>query len=102
MGLGATVMPAMSAAYRTLPRAAVARATTTLNIMMRTGGSIGTALLAVVLEHRLDGEADRAQAFADTYWWGVALIAVAIAAALLLPRPYSSTVRPAPSSTARR
>lgn len=86
MGLGATVMPAMSAAYRTLPRAAVARATTALNIMMRTGSSIGTALLAVVLQHGLDGEVDRAGAFADAYWWGVALIGVAIVAALLLPR----------------
>ncbi len=53
LGTGATMMPAMSAAYQTLNHAQVPRATTTLNILMRVGGSIGTALFAVVLQHQI-------------------------------------------------
>lgn len=52
LGTGATMMPAMAAAYQTLSHADVPRATTTLNILMRVGGSIGTALFAVVLQHQ--------------------------------------------------
>ncbi|MDW5596056.1 DHA2 family efflux MFS transporter permease subunit [Conexibacter stalactiti] len=52
LGTGATMMPSMAAAYQTLSHAAVPRATTTLNILMRVGGSIGTALFAVVLQHQ--------------------------------------------------
>jgi hypothetical protein len=37
VGMGATMMPAMSAAYQTLSRAAIARATTSLNIIQRVG-----------------------------------------------------------------
>jgi MFS family permease len=88
-GLGSTTTPAMSAAYQTLVRADVARATTVLNIAMRTGGSIGIALLAVVLQHQLSGARDTAamaDAFGQTFWWAIALIAAAIVAALLLPR----------------
>jgi EmrB/QacA subfamily drug resistance transporter len=49
VALGATMMPAMAAAYATLSRAAVPRATSALNVIQRVGGSIGTAVLSVVL-----------------------------------------------------
>jgi EmrB/QacA subfamily drug resistance transporter len=110
MGMGSTMMPAMSAAYQTLTRAAVARATTALNIVQRVGGSIGTAVLAVVLQHeitsRLPGAggggiaaaqnvppAARAhaapligEAFAHTFWWALAATVLAFVPALMLPR----------------
>jgi EmrB/QacA subfamily drug resistance transporter len=113
MGMGATMMPAMSAAYQTLTRAAVARATTALNIVQRVGGSIGTAVLAVVLQHeitsRLPAGTDtaggalgavqnvpasaRAQiappvsaAFAHTFWWALGATVIAVIPALMLPR----------------
>src|SRR5262249_12503974 len=53
LGMGMTMMPSMSAAYQTLSHAAVPRATTTLNVLMRIGGAIGTALFAVVLQHQI-------------------------------------------------
>jgi EmrB/QacA subfamily drug resistance transporter len=56
LGTGAVMMPSMAAAYQTLSHAAVPRATTTLNIIMRVGGSIGTALFAVVLQHQIRGQ----------------------------------------------
>jgi EmrB/QacA subfamily drug resistance transporter len=55
LGTGAVMMPSMAAAYQTLSHADVPRATTTLNIIMRVGGSIGTALFAVVLQHQIRG-----------------------------------------------
>jgi EmrB/QacA subfamily drug resistance transporter len=101
VGLGATMMPAMAAAYATLDNAAVPRATSALNAVQRVGGSIGSALLAVVLQHQiaerlpgagagggalpstpgqvtpqiLDAMSD---AFASTFWWAIALSAVAL------------------------
>jgi len=47
-------MPAMAAAYQTLSRAAVPRATTAINIIRTVGGSFGTAVLSVVLERRIE------------------------------------------------
>jgi EmrB/QacA subfamily drug resistance transporter len=109
LGMGATMMPSMSAAMQTLTHAAVPRATTALNIIMRVGGSIGTALMAVVLQHQIAERlpaargglgaaqnvpaAVRAQvaprladAFAHTFWWAIVLTVLAFIPALLLPR----------------
>ena len=49
MGMGATMMPIMSGAMQTLRKAAVARASTTLNIIQQVGASIGTAVMTVIL-----------------------------------------------------
>jgi EmrB/QacA subfamily drug resistance transporter len=107
MGLGGAMMPAMAAAYATLRPSEVPRATSALNAIQRVGGSIGTALLAVVLQHefttQLAGGAagggiasvsgaaaasagNVAAAFADTFWWalGLSLLAVAPAATLAI------------------
>ncbi|MBV8941370.1 MAG: DHA2 family efflux MFS transporter permease subunit, partial [Solirubrobacterales bacterium] len=53
IGLGCSMMPAMASAYTTIARSAIPRATTALNVLQRVGGSIGTALLAVVLEQQI-------------------------------------------------
>jgi EmrB/QacA subfamily drug resistance transporter len=112
MGLGATMMPTMSAALTTLTRAAVPRASSTLNIIMQLGGSFGSALLAVILSREITdrlpaapggGAAggqigalpdavrerfalDLAHAFGSTFWVSFALTIVVIVPALLLPR----------------
>jgi EmrB/QacA subfamily drug resistance transporter len=57
VGLGATMMPAMAAAYATLDSAAdVPRATPMLNVLQRVGGSLGVAVLTVILENSLQSE----------------------------------------------
>ena len=56
IGLGSTMMPAMAAAYQTLERSAISRATATLNVIQRVGGSVGTALLAVLLARNIHSE----------------------------------------------
>jgi EmrB/QacA subfamily drug resistance transporter len=111
LGMGAAMMPAMTAAYQTLERPQMARATTALNIIQRVGGSIGTALLSVVLAHQLssrlpaagggggleaaqaasararDAVAPKvAEAFAHTFYWGLGILVLALIPALLLPR----------------
>jgi EmrB/QacA subfamily drug resistance transporter len=54
LGLGATIMPSMAVAYQAVPGEAVPRATSALNALQRLAGSIGTALMAVVLQHAID------------------------------------------------
>ncbi len=53
IGLAGSMMPAMAAAYATLKRDQVPRATPALNVLQRVGGSIGAALLIVILENRI-------------------------------------------------
>jgi EmrB/QacA subfamily drug resistance transporter len=91
LGLGFTMMPAMAAAYATLERPQVPRATPMLNVLQRVGGSLGTAVLAVVLQHELTAAAGHGAesvtaAFAATYWWVLAGTAVALVPALVLAR----------------
>jgi EmrB/QacA subfamily drug resistance transporter len=108
MGMGATMMPVFSGAMQTLRRTAIARASTTLNILQQVGASIGTAVLTVILTHNLnarvpgdggsgfgaqvpDAARERvapamADAFASTFWWALALVLVSFAAAFMLPR----------------
>src|SRR5215211_7869239 len=110
VGIGSAMMPAMAAAYATLDRAAVPRATSALNALQRIGGSIGTAVLAAVLQGNIkdelagpgggpatsgtlerlpDGVRERvaeplASAFASTFWWAVAMSALALIPATIL------------------
>ena len=53
LGMGATMMPTFSGAMQTLRRAAIARASTTLNINQQVSASIGTAVLSVLLANAL-------------------------------------------------
>jgi EmrB/QacA subfamily drug resistance transporter len=109
-GMGFTMMPIMSGAMQTLKRASIARASTTLNIVQQVGASIGTAVLVVILtaaiSARIPGAgggiggaappADTppavlaalneklAAAFGETFWWALALVAIAFVVALVL------------------
>ena len=117
-GMGASMMPAMSAAYAELDRDGVARATTELQIIQRMGSTIGAALFAVILQQRITDRlpaiqaagsvlgahgtmTELAQAFSSTFWFGVALTSLAILPALLLPRKRSATA-PSKQPSARR
>jgi hypothetical protein len=115
LGLGGTMMPAMAAAYATLESGAqVPRATPMLNVLQRIGGSIGVAVLTVVLENSLRSEVAGAggagaagdgavggalpdalrvrlvdplgTAFAHAYTWSLVGILLALIPALLLMR----------------
>jgi MFS family permease len=52
-GLGATITPAMAAAYQGLPPTAMGQATSAINVVQRVAGALGSALLAVVLQQAM-------------------------------------------------
>ena len=52
-GLGLTMMPVTAAAYFGLTHAEIPKASTTMNIVRQVGGSVATALFAVVLERQI-------------------------------------------------
>jgi EmrB/QacA subfamily drug resistance transporter len=107
-GLGATITPSMAAAYHDLEPAEMPGATSAINVVQRVAGSVGTALLAVVLQRAIQANiagfhggvsqaaalAQRdpqhaapaiADAFGTTFWVAFALTAAALVPALLLP-----------------
>jgi EmrB/QacA subfamily drug resistance transporter len=114
IGIGSAMMPAMAAAYATLTHADVPRATSALNVLQRVGGSVGTALLAVVLQHQIATQLEAAgvaggaagsgvlqrvpedvrqkiaepvaTAFGNTFWWAVGMSALAIVPTFVLAR----------------
>ncbi|HEY1276442.1 MAG TPA: MDR family MFS transporter [Thermoleophilaceae bacterium] len=83
-GLGAVLVPAMTAAYHDLPPEAVPRATSAVRVLQQVGASFGTAVLAVILQHQA-AAGDLAAAFGNTFWWAVGFTAVAFVPALMLP-----------------
>jgi MFS family permease len=97
MGLGAAMMPAISAAYAHLDSAQVPRATSAINALQRVGGSIGTALLAVVLQSETSTgvgaglAAPPASAFGHTFAWAAGLSLLAVIAAAVLARSERSS-----------
>ena len=109
LGLGSTIMPSMAVAYQAVPREAVPQATSTINVIQRIAGSVGTALLAVVLQRsiasnlhgfvggigaiarlspkgRSQAAPALAAAFGTAFWVALGLLAAALIPALLLPR----------------
>jgi EmrB/QacA subfamily drug resistance transporter len=110
LGLGSSLQPAIAAAYAMLESSQVPRATAALNTLRQIGGSIGTALLAVVLQHesaaarpaagggagallapvpaaaREHISGPLASAFGHTFLWAAAMAALAIVPAVALLR----------------
>ena len=108
LGMGLAMMPTMTAAMQAVPPPAIARTSTAMNIIRQSGASIGTAVLSVLLASaitdKLGGggeggleaahgisEAQRAQiaeplseAFAQTFVWGLVLMALAFVPALYM------------------
>jgi MFS family permease len=87
--MGASFMPAMTAAYVTLEPSQITHATPQLNVLNRVGGSIGTTILAVILANALLGahsNAHRAAAYGTAFWWSVGLAAAAIIPCVILMR----------------
>ncbi|HEY6637600.1 MAG TPA: MFS transporter, partial [Solirubrobacterales bacterium] len=109
LGLGASIQPTTAAAYSVLDSSQVPRATAALNTLRQIGGSIGTALLAVVLQHQVTAhmasaggargllaplpasERDQisgplATAFGHTFIWALGMALLALGGAFVLLR----------------
>jgi EmrB/QacA subfamily drug resistance transporter len=88
-GIGFAFMPAMTAAFAALERSELSDATPQLNVLQRVGGSIGTAVLAVVLQRSLSGThglSAMAGAYGTAFWWSVGITALAIIPCVILVR----------------
>ncbi|MEU4677687.1 DHA2 family efflux MFS transporter permease subunit [Micromonospora sp. NPDC023737] len=55
LGMGGTMMPIMTSALRTLSAHDVARGSTLVNILQQIGGSVGAAVMSVILTNQLNG-----------------------------------------------
>jgi predicted MFS family arabinose efflux permease len=75
-GLGAVTIPVMAGAFLGLDRAAVPHASIITRTAQQIGGSFGTAVLAVVLQHTTFGTA---------FWWSIGFTLAAMVLALWLP-----------------
>src|SRR6516165_6461866 len=112
LGLGLSMMPVTAAAYYDLNHAEIPKASTVMNIVRLVGGSVATALFAVVLERQIVSNVTAAgikipggsagivgataklpppvadavaAAFAHTFWWSVGAIMLAFIPTLFLP-----------------
>jgi EmrB/QacA subfamily drug resistance transporter len=90
-GIGMSMMPSMTAAFTVLRPDEISHATPQLTVLQRVGGSIGTAILAVVLQGRIrsaggpSASADAlAGAFGNAYVWVLGVTVVALVPTILL------------------
>jgi EmrB/QacA subfamily drug resistance transporter len=89
IGVGLAIMPAMTAAFSVLSREQVNDASPQLTVLQRVGGSLGTALFAVVLQGQIKTAhtaAAAAAGFGHAYWWVMAVTLLALIPTLLLAR----------------
>ncbi len=97
LGMGATMMPIMTSALKTLTHHEVARGSTLLNISQQIASSVGVALFSVVLTNALKDNVPTSQepaamagaaadAFAHTFWWAAILVTLTLVPAYFLPR----------------
>jgi EmrB/QacA subfamily drug resistance transporter len=90
IGIGFAFMPAIAAAFAALERSELSDATPQMNVLQRLGGSIGTAVLAVVLQRGLISAhhpltaAGRAGAFSAAFWWSLGITALAVVPSVVL------------------
>jgi EmrB/QacA subfamily drug resistance transporter len=102
-GIGFAFMPAMSAAFAALRRDELSDATPQLNVLQRVGGSIGIAVLAVVLQRSLVGAHSleaAANAYGSAFWWATGLTAVAFVPCIILIRAERKARRRSAAATA--
>lgn len=93
LGMGATMMPIMSAALQTLREHTIARGSTLMNIIQQVAASIGTAIFSVLLTNGVkndigatDPVGDRAGVFSGIFWVAAVMVAVVLVPAFFLPR----------------
>jgi EmrB/QacA subfamily drug resistance transporter len=107
-GIGMSMMPSMTAAYAVLRPDQINDATPQLNVLQRVGGSIGTAILTVVLQSGISGlatpsAAGVADAFGTTYYWVLGISLVALLPTIVLTtieRRAKASTEPVPAEVA--
>jgi EmrB/QacA subfamily drug resistance transporter len=89
LSIGLCFMPAMSAAFSAMRPDQISDATPQINALQRSGGAIGTAVLAVVLQRAGVGAhtpEELAGAFDSAYWWAFGIAALSLIPCIVLLR----------------
>ncbi|PWI44374.1 MFS transporter [Streptomyces sp. ICBB 8177] len=89
LGLGAVVPPNVAATYTSVDRSQAPAATSARTVLNRIGGSVGTAVLALILQNSLHHAGTHAApraAYAHTFWWALVFSALTLVPAALYPR----------------
>lgn len=94
IGMGAATIPLAGAAFVGLAGPEIPSASIISRIVQQVGGSMGIAVLAVVLQTAGANSGDPAYAFRMAFWWSIGFTAIAVPLCLLLPG------RPAPLTEA--
>jgi EmrB/QacA subfamily drug resistance transporter len=107
LSIGLCFMPAMSAAFSAMRPEQISDATPQITVLQRTGGAIGTAILAVVLQRAGAGAhspAELASAYDTAYWWALGIAALSLIPCIVLLRAekpqQAKLAREAPSGDA--
>ena len=98
IGLGAAMITIMGAAFVGLERGEIPAASSISRVAQQVGGSVGVAVLVVILQRASAGArtpAALAAGYGDAFRWSAAFTAVAVVLCLLLPG------RPGPGPRAR-
>jgi EmrB/QacA subfamily drug resistance transporter len=91
VSIGMSFMPAMTAAFTSMRPDQLSDATPQINVLMRLGGAIGTAILAVILQRAGAGAhhatpASLASAFQAAYWAALGIALLSLIPCLMLLR----------------
>jgi len=87
-GLGGVAIPVMVSIYDGLTKEQAAHGTTATRIFQQIGGSVGTAVLAIVLQNHIPVNADAqvtGKAFNIVFLWSIGFAVVSIIPAMFLP-----------------
>jgi len=109
VGMSSISIPSITAAYSSIPKAAVPVATTAMNIVQRIGGPVATTIIAIFLHRRVTTKISTgnlltagpdAAAFTATLWLLGAWNALIFLAALRLPMSATSKAGTHPQASA--
>jgi MFS family permease len=102
-GMAAVSLPVMTLAFASLSHSETPRGSAAFNLVKQVGAPFGVTVIAVLLQH-FSGTAASAEAltgaFNATFWWVLALSALPLALAFLLPKERRRAPAPAPAPAA--
>ena len=88
IGLGAAMIPLSGAGFAGMGRDEIPHAGILIRVTQQLGGSLGIAVLTVILQHAGAGahtDTALAHGFRQSFWWAVVITAAALPISLLLP-----------------
>jgi EmrB/QacA subfamily drug resistance transporter len=101
IGVSLCMIPAMTASYRAIPPEKIGDGTTQLSVLNRLGGSTGTAVFTVTLQHALVAD-HGAAAYGTAFRWVFGAAVLAILPALILARTERRAPTPVTAPTGPR